>query len=65
MIICLAILVMMYTLKLQNYRIVLTGHSLGAAVASVLAVLFKERLPAEQTKDLKAYTFSTPGAVFE
>ncbi len=42
----------------------LTGHSLGAAVASVLAVLFKERHP-EHTQHLKAYTFSTPGAVFE
>lgn len=43
---------------------VLTGHSLGAAVASVLAVLFKDRHP-ELTENLKAYTFSTPGAVFE
>lgn len=42
----------------------LTGHSLGAAVASVLAVLFKERHP-EHTENLEAFTFSTPGAVFE
>ena len=48
---------------LQNYRIVLTGHSLGAGVASVLAVLFKDKHP-DVSKDLIAYTFSTPGAVF-
>lgn len=50
--------------NLQKYRIVLTGHSLGAAVASVLAVLFRERLP-ENTNNLRVYAFSTPGAVFE
>lgn len=47
----------------QSYRIVITGHSLGAAVASVLAVLLKDKHP-EWTEDLMVYAFSTPGAVF-
>lgn len=47
---------------MQEYKIVLTGHSLGAGVASVLAVMFKERHP-EWSHDLRAYNFATP-AVF-
>lgn len=51
-------------INFQKYRLVLTGHSLGAAVASVLAVLFKDSQP-EYTHHLQAFTFSTPGAVLE
>ena len=44
----------------------LTGHSLGAAVASVLAVLFKDRHKEDPwISKLKAVTFSTPGAIMK
>lgn len=47
-------------------KIVLTGHSLGAAVASVLAVLFKDRHQHDPwIGKLKAVTFSTPGAIMK
>ena len=44
---------------LQEYKLVITGHSLGAGVASVLAVMFKEQHP-EWSSDLVAYNFATP-----
>ena len=44
---------------MQEYRIVLTGHSLGAGVASVLAVLFKDKHP-EWSENLEAFNFATP-----
>ena len=37
----------------------LTGHSLGAGVASVLAVLFKDKHP-DWSENLKAFNFATP-----
>ena len=37
----------------------LTGHSLGAGVASVLAVLFKEEHP-DWSENLEAFCFATP-----
>ena len=43
---------------------VITGHSLGAAVACVLTVLFKDRhSDAAWINSLRAITFSTPGAI--
>ena len=44
---------------MQEYRIVLTGHSLGAGVASVLAVMFKDQHP-EWSENLEAFNFATP-----
>lgn len=38
------------------YGLVLTGHSLGAGVASLLALKLRHTYP-----DLKVYAFSTPG----
>jgi putative lipase involved disintegration of autophagic bodies len=51
---------------LQVKQIVITGHSLGAAVASVLAILFKHRHRDEAwVGKLKAVTFGTPGATMK
>ena len=43
----------------QHYRLVIVGHSLGAGVASILAVLLKDYFP-----DLVCYAYSPPGCVF-
>ena len=48
-----------FSIILQKYRLVLTGHSLGAAVSSVLAVFLKHRHP-EWTENLRAFNFATP-----
>ena len=42
----------------KGYHLVLTGHSLGAGVASLLAVLFKPKRPT-----LHCYAYSPPGCV--
>ena len=42
----------------QNYRLVLTGHSLGAGVASLLAIVLKPKYP-----KLQCYAYSPPGCV--
>ena len=42
-----------------NYTLVITGHSLGAGVASVLALMLKPKY-----KDLMCYAYSPPGCVF-
>ena len=42
----------------KGYHLVLTGHSLGAGVASLLAVLFKPKHPT-----LHCYAYSPPGCV--
>jgi sn1-specific diacylglycerol lipase len=48
------------TLKQNNlYRLVIVGHSLGAGVASILAILLKDYFP-----DLVCYAYSPPGCVF-
>lgn len=39
-----------------EYDLILTGHSLGAGVACLLAILMRPRYP-----DVKVYAFSTPG----
>ena len=44
----------------KDYQLVITGHSLGAGVASVLAVLLK---PKEKYSNLVCYAFSPPGCV--
>ena len=45
--------------EFEDYQLVLTGHSLGAGVASVLGVIMKPHFP-----DLECYVFSTPGCIF-
>ena len=44
---------------LQEYQLIVSGHSLGAGVASVLALLLRKHFP-----DLHCYAFSPPGCVF-
>lgn len=44
--------------KVPNYKLVLTGHSLGAGCAGILAILLKEKYP-----DLICYCFSPPGSL--
>ena len=42
---------------------VITGHSLGAAVAAVLAVIFKDRHKSDTwISKLRAVVFATPAA---
>ena len=43
-----------------GYRAVLTGHSLGAGVAVLLALLLKEAIPA---LDVRVWGFSVPACV--
>ncbi|CAI8058323.1 Diacylglycerol lipase-alpha [Geodia barretti] len=43
----------------DHYRLVIVGHSLGAGVASILAILLKDYFP-----DLICYAYSPPGCVF-
>lgn len=45
--------------EFQDYGLVLTGHSLGAGVVSVLSVMLKREYP-----ELKCYAFSPPGCIF-
>ncbi|XP_076332276.1 diacylglycerol lipase-beta-like isoform X2 [Tachypleus tridentatus] len=42
----------------QNYSLVITGHSLGAGTASVLAILLKEKYPG-----VHCFAFSPPGGL--
>lgn len=44
---------------LQNYKLIITGHSLGAGVAAILAVLLKPAYPY-----LHCYAYSPPGCIF-
>lgn len=48
------------TSRHPNYTLVLTGHSLGAAVASVLGILLRPRFP-----NLRCYAFSPPGGILD
>ena len=43
----------------KKYRLIITGHSLGGGVASVLSILLKPFYP-----DLFCYAFSPPGCIF-
>lgn len=45
--------------RYPEYGLVLTGHSLGAGVAALLALKIRPRYP-----DLKVYAFATPGRLF-
>ena len=45
--------------EFKDYDLVVTGHSLGAGVASVLSVILKRDYP-----NLKCYAFSPPGCIF-
>ncbi|XP_022255756.1 sn1-specific diacylglycerol lipase beta-like isoform X2 [Limulus polyphemus] len=42
----------------QNYSLVITGHSLGAGTASVLAILLKQKYPG-----VRCFAFSPPGGL--
>ena len=42
-----------------EYGLMLTGHSLGAGVAALLALMIRPKYP-----DLKVYAFATPGISF-
>ncbi len=44
----------------QEYNVVVTGHSLGAGVAAILSLLMHD-LP--QYKQLRCYAFSPPGGL--
>jgi hypothetical protein len=46
-----------------DYRLVVVGHSLGGAVASILAVLIKFHLK-KYAHRLKCFSYSSPGSVF-
>ncbi|XP_065890024.1 diacylglycerol lipase-beta-like isoform X2 [Dysidea avara] len=45
--------------KYHDYKLIITGHSLGAGVAAVLAVLYHSRY-----ENLHCYAFSPPGSSF-
>ena len=47
------------TSEYWNYRLVLSGHSLGAGAVSVLALLLRPAFP-----DLVCFAYSTPGCIF-
>ena len=50
-----------HVMSMQGYHLVVTGHSLGAGVASILALLIKEKkLFSDQ---MVCYAFSPPGAL--
>jgi len=42
----------------EDFEIVVTGHSLGAAVASIVSVVLKEKYPS-----LKCFAFNPPGGI--
>ena len=42
----------------QGYRLVVTGHSLGAGVAAIVGFMLRPRFP-----DLKVWAFSPPGGL--
>ena len=43
----------------RGYELIITGHSLGAGVAAILAVLYRKDFPT-----LHCYAFSPPGSLF-
>jgi sn1-specific diacylglycerol lipase len=48
----------------NNYRVVITGHSLGAGTSCLLGLLLSSRIPALQAPDkLKVVAFATPAVL--
>lgn len=45
---------------MQTYELIITGHSLGAGVAAILAILMHEEPP---YRHLKCFAFSPPGGL--
>jgi sn1-specific diacylglycerol lipase len=45
-------------LRLQGWKVVVTGHSLGAAVATLLGMQLRERFA-----DLECWAFNPPGGL--
>jgi hypothetical protein len=52
--------------EFPDYTLTIVGHSLGAGVASVLALLFKTdgRLKGYASRGMKCFAYSPPGCVF-
>ena len=48
----------LFSVLFQGARLVITGHSLGAGTAALLAMLLKPKYP-----DLICYAFSPPGGL--
>lgn len=46
--------------KKRKYKVFLTGHSLGAGCAALLAIKWLDQLPRYATKDLKVFAFACP-----
>ena len=46
------------TAAYRDYELVIVGHSLGAAIASLLAILLRSQFPT-----LRCYAYSPPGCV--
>lgn len=47
----------------QGFQLVVTGHSLGAGVASILSLLIKQKMKYSDEM-MQCYAFSPPGALF-
>ena len=61
--VCMQVYAMFTTFFLQDYRLVVVGHSLGGGVAAILSVLIKMHEKAVAPR-LKSFGYSTPGCVF-
>lgn len=63
--VCIVLILIHSTLMLQNascthYKLVVTGHSLGAGSAVLLAIILRSSFPT-----LHCYAFGTPGSVLD
>lgn len=47
--------------KQPDYRVVITGHSMGGGAAAMLTMMIREQLP--QLGDVQCYTFACPGCM--
>ena len=52
-------IIIMLLFQYKNYKLIITGHSLGAGVSAILAVLYHSRY-----ENLHCYSFSPPGSLF-
>lgn len=50
---------LLWLLQYNDYKLIITGHSLGAGVGAILAVLYRE-----EYHNLHCYAFSPPGSLF-